>query len=51
MNGIDGSNQADIPDGAILSLKKNAKRNSDRWLSPVGSLIFETKTNAEVFSR
>lgn len=51
MNGFDGSDQADIPDGCILSLKKKAKNSSDRWQSPVGASTFESKTNAEVYSR
>lgn len=51
MNGYDGSNQADIPDGSILSLRNKAKRSADRWQSPVGASTFESKTNAEVYSR
>ena len=51
MNGYDGSNQADIPDGSILSLRNKAKRSADRWQSPIGASTFESKTNAEVYSR
>ena len=51
MNGFDGYHQADIPDGSVLSLKKEARSNVDRWLAPVGAISFEGKTNEEVYSR
>ncbi|MGN0855075.1 MAG: M12 family metallo-peptidase [Kiritimatiellia bacterium] len=51
MNGFDGYCQADIPDSAALSLKKNARSNSDLERSSIGATVFEGKRNEEVYSR
>lgn len=51
MHGFDRDNQVDIPDGAALSLRKNALSQGDRFMSPIGASSFEQTKDSEVLSK